>query len=40
MVGFNNENYFSSVFKKYEGKRPAKSREEILALFNNLDILK
>jgi AraC-like DNA-binding protein len=40
MVGFNNENYFSSVFKKYEGKTPAKSREEILALFNNLDILK
>ncbi|WZL81927.1 AraC family transcriptional regulator [Vallitaleaceae bacterium 9-2] len=37
MVGFNNENYFSSVFKKYEGKTPAKSREDILAVFNDLN---
>lgn len=37
MIGFNNENYFSSVFKKYEGKTPAKAREDILGLFNNLN---
>ncbi|GKX29290.1 hypothetical protein SH1V18_17700 [Vallitalea longa] len=36
MVGFNNENYFCSVFKKYEGKTPVKAREDLLELYYSL----
>ncbi len=38
MVGFNNEIYFSQVFKKCEGETPSKIRESILELFNSAEL--
>ena len=32
MVGFKNENYFSTIIKRYEGKTPAKLRESLIEL--------
>ena len=34
MVGFKNENYFSTVIKRYEGKTPAKLRESLIELLS------